>query len=143
RRIDGVGFAVDVQCDHDRSPHSSREMVDLDPSDIGQSLPKGSVVRNSKIRVSMTAKGSRTAVPRTSAASQLRLNERTSTKTLVGRFSASGNLTGMRLERAAWSQAAGADVRISPHNEPSLLFRSTPPPRLRAQERLRGCLEVQ
>ena len=34
RRIDGVGFAVDIQCDHDRSPHTSREMVDIDPSDV-------------------------------------------------------------------------------------------------------------
>src|SRR6516164_359105 len=38
-------------------PHSSREMVDIDPSDGGPSLPKGSVVRHSKIRVSMTAMG--------------------------------------------------------------------------------------
>jgi hypothetical protein len=30
-------------------------MVDIDPSDVGQSLPKGSVVRHSKTRVSMTA----------------------------------------------------------------------------------------
>jgi hypothetical protein len=32
-------------------------MVDIDPSDVGQSLPKGSVVRHSKTRVSMTAMG--------------------------------------------------------------------------------------
>jgi hypothetical protein len=56
-RIDGVGFTIDLQCDHARPPHSSREMVDIDPSDVGQSLLKGGVVRHSKVRVSMTAMG--------------------------------------------------------------------------------------
>jgi hypothetical protein len=30
-------------------------VVDIDPSDVEQNLPNGSVVRHSKVRVSMTA----------------------------------------------------------------------------------------
>jgi hypothetical protein len=55
RRIDGVGPTVNFQCDHDRPPHASPKVVDIDPSDVEQNLPNGSVVRHSKVRVSMTA----------------------------------------------------------------------------------------
>jgi len=39
----------------DRPPHASPEVVDIDPSDVEQNLPNGSVVRHGKVRVSMTA----------------------------------------------------------------------------------------
>ena len=55
RRIDGVGFTIDLRCDHDRPPHASPEVADIDPSDVEQNLPNGGVVRHSKVRVSMTA----------------------------------------------------------------------------------------
>ena len=55
RRVDGVGLTVNFQCDHDRPPHASPEGVDIDPSDVEQNLSNGSVVRHSKVRVSMTA----------------------------------------------------------------------------------------
>jgi hypothetical protein len=55
RRVDGVGLTVNFQCDHDRPPHASPKVVDIDPSDVEQNLSNGSVVRHSKVRVSMTA----------------------------------------------------------------------------------------